>query len=151
MKLVHTADTAIASLNPVVEEDWVHETGMRVVPENQIEEDALRQIWKARALKEWSLEGREIPFKKAVFDERISRFTQDGFACGSVTLWTKFDPLKFIKGEADPMPISMNVRITVFWLWENNQIKAYWSIAKSDNEYLVNNQTNSAEFPIVFR
>lgn len=139
MKLAQT----IATLSEVTEENWIPESGMRIIPENKMEENALSQIWAKQSLEVWSLEGREIPFDKAGFAEAIE-LTEDGFAKGSVILHRDgFNPLSSLSR-------SSSRPITIFWLWEDDQIKAYWSILKADTTYLLNDQSNYASYPIVF-
>jgi hypothetical protein len=137
MRLANTLGTIS---DTTAEEDWVEAPGMRIIPENAIEENALAQIWASQRNRECPLDGRDTPFDRASFDERVE-FTTDGFASGMINLSkTKFNPMTVLKD-------NKAIPITVFWLWQHDKIIATWSIEATEYNP---RQSNYAMYPVVF-
>jgi hypothetical protein len=125
-------------------EDFILVPGMRIIPENEIEEEALSQIWDKQCLKSWSLTGKTIPWDRAEF-RPINEWweeeeEEEGFAIAEVALLLETsNPLR-------PM-VNLDTSLKVYWLWESDEIRAYWTVGCWDYN---DHQTNQAGVPLVF-
>lgn len=135
MKLTDTFETLTAQPGEAHE----HVAGPRIVPENEIEADALRQIWDAQRCKQWSMENRDIPYDSACFAE--CKMTKEGFG----ETWIQFENKEF-----DPLALmdAPLVPVTIYYLWEYGKIQAYWSIVAGEYNTA---QYNQAQCYAVFR
>jgi hypothetical protein len=134
MKLLDTLNT----LTPFLGEAHEYVPGRRIIPENVIEIDALKQVWQCQCIKEWSLDSREVEWDYAEFGH-CTEIDDEGFGRAVMYFFSKkFDPLNPLDTES----------ICIYWLWENDKIQSYWSV---DANGFHSAQTNHANCRVVFK
>jgi hypothetical protein len=138
MRLIETYETFTAILGG---EDWEPISGKRILPENDIDKDALEQVWRLQCNKGWALDERQIPWDTAKFGTSVE-WGSDGFATTVVYLdILKFNPMRILESTV------VVPTIVVYWLWEHEKICAWWTVGEGAYN---TSQTNKASYPIVF-
>lgn len=152
MRLAETLET-VQNRPPNVGEAWETYPSPRIIPENEIEQDALAQIWEYQRIPQWTLndlgKSFNVPFDTAEFNPLLT-WQKDGFAKSSLILSKeKFDAFKLLEDNDDAQTVHLD--LLVYWLWQedltrHNRVKAYWSIGSTR---YTTPQTNSVEHGIV--